>query len=114
MTEFYESGGKAHPIRNSEGYSTIKSGERQQSAVRKSTLRRKKVPTDTGEHRQRTTEEQRREIDKHELMEDWQVSRTAVGHKRYDRMQWTANQYHKDHPEVSKIAAYKALDYWLN
>jgi len=47
-----------------------------------------------------------------ELYDLWHLARTALCHKthgRWERMQWAAREFHKMHPEVSEMGAYKDL-----
>ena len=43
------------------------------------------------------------------LMEFWWMSQ-AYETSRYDRMLWTSNRFHKEHPKLSSTAVYKDLD----
>lgn len=50
-----------------------------------------------------------------ELANLWHLSRTALSKPgplptTHDRMLWTSEEYHKQHPECSLMAAYKELD----
>jgi hypothetical protein len=47
--------------------------------------------------------------DTRRLFELWQISQTAVGHKRYDRLRWVAREYHKEHPESTAYDVYGSL-----
>ena len=48
-----------------------------------------------------------------ELINLFHLSRTALAGRnasRYDRMIWTAKEFHKTHSEVSETGVYKDLD----
>ena len=46
-----------------------------------------------------------------ELINLFHLALTALdAPSRGERLAWAANAYSKDHPDVSKVSAYKALD----
>jgi hypothetical protein len=45
-----------------------------------------------------------------ELVNLYHLAKTAVGDQRSSRMIWAAKAFHKAHPEVPTIQAYKRLD----
>ena len=48
------------------------------------------------------------EINTREITEFWRMSK-AYKVSRYDRLHWTAKRYHKAHPIVPNVRAYKAI-----
>ena len=49
-----------------------------------------------------------------ELSNLWHISNVPTsgvsGNRRYNRLLWTAKEFHKKHPEFSETAIYKDLD----
>lgn len=45
-----------------------------------------------------------------ELVNLYHTAQTAVGHRRYDRLVWAADQFHRTHPSISASKAYKLVD----
>jgi hypothetical protein len=45
-----------------------------------------------------------------ELVNLYHLAQTPVGRSRLLRMQWAAGMYHRDHPAITALAAYKDLE----
>jgi hypothetical protein len=49
-----------------------------------------------------------------ELIANYHIARVMVGDGRYARLRWAAAGFHREHPEVTELEAYKELTGYLD